>query len=78
MRESKESTKDLKVRELHQVRAGGNLRPAGTQCGLPDGSRLRVVWQESQQKTGREMGSGGFFGALFRTSRGGLCALKRW
>ena len=31
--------------------ADGNLRPSGTENGLPDGSGLRVMWQKSKQNS---------------------------
>ena len=47
------------MKELHQVWAGSNLRPAGTENGLPDGSGLRVVWQESKQNSSQGDGERG-------------------
>ena len=42
-----------------KVWAGGNLRPAGAENGLPDGSGWRVVWQESKQNSRQGYGEQG-------------------
>ena len=47
------------MKEHHQEWAGGNLRPAGTENGLPDNSGLRVVWQESKQNSSQGDGEQG-------------------